>query len=84
MRETGRVMKQYVRQFKIQLEDGQLVVVIEYNHIHPLDLSQMGESKKQVQGIADFETPDQHKVNRIDEDTYLIVRSGLTGTVVRD
>ena len=77
-------MKQYIRQFKIQIEDGELIVVIEYNHIHPLDISQMGESKKQVQGIADFETLDKQKVNRIDEDTYMIVSSGLTGTVVKD
>ena len=77
-------MKQYVRQFEIQTEDGQLIVVIEYNHIHPLDMPHKGESKKQAQGIADFETQDQHKVNRIDEDTYMIVRSGLVGTKVRD
>jgi hypothetical protein len=77
-------MKEYVRQFKVQLEDGQLIVVIEYNHIHPLDKSHMVESKKQVQGIADFETPDGHKVNQKDEETYVIVRSGLTGTKVRD
>ncbi len=77
-------MKQYVRQFKIQTEDGQLIVVIEYNHIHPLDMPHRGESKKQVQGIADFETQDQHKVNRIDDDTYMIVSSRLTGTVVKD
>ena len=77
-------MKQYVRQFRVQLEDGQIIVVIEYNHIHPLDMSHVAESTKQEQGIADFETPDGHKVNQKDEDTYVIVRSGLTGTKVRD
>ena len=67
--------KQLIDEFDVRSDDGYETTILVYQDI--LDAGHMGDPHATIAGMKEAWTADGHRCNRMDDDTFQVVSSGL-------